>query len=89
MTPEQKEQFEKLVCCLSPENISCDGECSITQVNKRYREIQKEWRKLEKEVGRKVSHDEVENWITIAMWERIGMSKEEIEEASKKYLLAS
>lgn len=30
---------EKIDCALSPENLSCDGELSRAEVNRRYREL--------------------------------------------------
>jgi len=56
-------QFSILSSRLSPENLYCDGEISKTQAMKRYREIMREWRVLEKIVGRKVSEDEVINFM--------------------------
>ena len=86
MTKKQKEQFETLVSRLSPENISCDGEISRTQVNARYRQIMKEWKQLEKAVGRKVSQAEVETWWMEKMWRKDGMSEDTIQEKVKKYV---
>ena len=51
--------FTGLVCRLSPENLCCDGEISRAEVNRRLRQIQKEWKALEKELGRVVSEDQV------------------------------
>ena len=51
--------FTGLVCRLSPENLCCDGEISQAEVNRRFRQIQKEWKALEKELGRVVSEDQV------------------------------
>jgi hypothetical protein len=30
---------QEIDCCLSPENLTCDGELSRTEVNRRYREL--------------------------------------------------
>ncbi len=51
--------FAGLACRLSPENLCCDGEISRAEVNRRLRQIQKEWKALEKELGRVVSEDQV------------------------------
>ena len=54
--------FDDLIGRLSPENLCCDGEISRTQVNKRRAQIWREWNALEKELGRKVSEDEAEEY---------------------------
>lgn len=54
-----KNKFFSLVSRLSPENLHMDGEASKSQVIKRLREIKREWRALEKELGRKVYEDEI------------------------------
>lgn len=59
MTEAQTEAFKNLAYRLEPENISCDGELSRNQIRNRYADIRTEWRKLEREVGRKVSESEV------------------------------
>jgi hypothetical protein len=35
----RKRVAEMIDCALSPENLSCDGELSHTEVNRRYREL--------------------------------------------------
>jgi transcription initiation factor IIE alpha subunit len=52
---EVREKFIDLACRLSPENLSCDGELSGTETKRRYRHLMSEWRKLEKQIGRKIS----------------------------------
>lgn len=52
--------FDDLVCRLSPENLACDGEISASQINKRHAQIMREWKVLEKKLGRAVSQDEAE-----------------------------
>lgn len=54
-----QEKFLNLACQLSPENLTCDGELSQRQVRARYSALTKEWKCLEKQVGRKVTEDEV------------------------------
>ena len=55
-----KSKFFGLANRLSPENLSCDGECSRAQTQTRYRNIMREWAALERAVGRKVTLEEVE-----------------------------
>lgn len=57
--PEIREKFIELSARLSPENLTCDGELSKTEVRRRYRHLMSEWRKLEKKIGRKISEDSV------------------------------
>lgn len=59
MTEEQYQQFLGMSSELSPENLHCDGEISNAEANRKYREIMRRWRKLEKEVGREVTENEV------------------------------
>lgn len=67
--PETEEELMKeldgLCCELSPENISCDGEISITQIRKKASAIRAEWKEIEKKLGRKVTEDEAEShWLS-------------------------
>jgi hypothetical protein len=52
--------FDSLSGELSPENLSCDGECSQSEVARRRANIKAAWRALEKRLGRKVSESEIE-----------------------------
>ena len=52
---ELREKFLGLVNRLSPENLACDGECSKREVGRRRAAIMREWRALEKKVGRRVT----------------------------------
>ena len=45
--------FEDLECQLSPENLTCDGELSPTQVRAKRTHIMRAWRELEKIQGKK------------------------------------
>jgi hypothetical protein len=63
LTEEAKQEFLNLAGRLSPENLHCDGEISRAQANKRRAQINREWRDLEAQVGRKVSEDEAWNWV--------------------------
>lgn len=53
-------QFDALCGRLSPENLSCDGECSNAEVNRRHAAIVNAWKELEKQAGRRVTQEEVE-----------------------------
>ena len=63
ISEEMLEKFGRLDGEFSPENLTCDGELSNLQVRKKYAMLMREWRALEKEVGHKVSRDEVEDWL--------------------------
>ncbi len=54
-------EFSRLASELSPENLHCDGEISNAEANRKYRRLMKEWRSLEKKVGRTVTEDEILN----------------------------
>jgi hypothetical protein len=53
-----KDGFVRLVGELSPENLSCDGECSDAEVRKRHSNIMRQWKELERRAGQKVTEDE-------------------------------
>jgi hypothetical protein len=61
-TARQWQELLHLTCRLSPENLSCDGEISRTQVAKRHAAIMKEWRAIEQTIGRKITEDDVWAW---------------------------
>jgi len=63
MDDKMVQEFISLTCRLSPENLACDGEISITETRRRYRQIMKEWKVLEKQFGRKVTEDEASQWM--------------------------
>lgn len=52
-------EFASLTYQLSPENLHEDGEISEAQAQKKYNAIMKRWRELEKQVGRKVTENEI------------------------------
>ena len=62
IAPDLQSEFINLANRLSPENLTCDGECSKTEVKARSRIIYREWRALEKQAGRRVSETEVDDW---------------------------
>jgi hypothetical protein len=51
--------FLTLSCALSPENLTCDGECSRAEVKARHAKIMARWRDAERQFGRTVSEEEV------------------------------
>lgn len=51
--------FLSLFNDMSPENLSCDGELSRAEQRARLRRIEQEWKRLERQVGRKVSYNEI------------------------------
>jgi hypothetical protein len=59
LSVEMHKKFEWLACSLSPENLHCDGEISRSAARKKAVTLRKRWRELEKEVGRRVSEEEV------------------------------
>jgi len=54
------DKLDELAVALSPENLSCDGEMSMTGIRRARAKIMKEWKKAEKVIGRKVVLGEVE-----------------------------
>lgn len=76
LTMELKARFIGLAARLSPENLSCDGELSKSQIKARLSAIRKEWTALEKQAGRKVSEDEPWGWSNeVDAWERTKVDK--------------
>lgn len=67
LTVELKKKFVDLCGQLSPENLSCDGELSRSQVDARRAQINRQWRDLETQAGRRVSEAEADGW-----WAEIG-----------------
>jgi hypothetical protein len=59
LSQELYSEFQNLACRLSPENLTCDGECSQAESNRKYRTLTNRWKELEKQVGRKVSENEL------------------------------
>lgn len=53
------QSFLTLTCHLSPENLTSDGECSRSEVQRRYNQIKRQWAVLEKQAGFKVSEEDV------------------------------
>ena len=58
LTIAHKQKFLNLAIALSPENISCDGERSRSQIAARRREITGQWAALERQAGVKVTEEE-------------------------------
>lgn len=62
LTPAIKKQFTDLACSLSPENLTCDGELSQSQVKDRQKALMVKWWALEDKIGMKVTEDMVWGW---------------------------
>jgi len=69
LSREHFEAFERLYMRLSPENLHMDGEASRSQVIQRERQIKREWKALEAELGHKVPYDDLEA-LLIARWRK-------------------
>lgn len=54
-------QIRAIYCRLSPENLTCDGELSRREVDRRYARLQRDLRDCFKELGRRVTEDEAFN----------------------------
>jgi chromosome condensin MukBEF MukE localization factor len=63
LNKELQEEFCGLLGELSPENLSCDGIRSRTEINKTIANIRKRWKLLEKKAGRSVSQDEANEYF--------------------------
>jgi len=59
LSSEHAMNFLLLANALSPENLTSDGEATMTQVSQRRKTLMGQWQQLEKTVGRKVTEDEV------------------------------
>ncbi|MBC8738521.1 hypothetical protein F6X40_17245 [Paraburkholderia sp. UCT31] len=59
LTKEILERFLDLSNRLSSENLHCDGEISRAEAERKRKALLKEWADLEREVGHRVSEDEV------------------------------
>lgn len=73
ISEELFQKFEGLTCRLSPENLSCDGECSTKETRDRFLQIKVEWEALEKEAGQMVSEEEIENESIRRTREKMGL----------------
>lgn len=52
-------RLASIECALSPENLCCDGELPRSEVNRRFRKLNTEKVKLEKQLGRVPSFKEL------------------------------
>lgn len=63
MTPQRKEellkQLQRIECQLSPENLSCDGELSRSEINRRATSLNREQRAVIKELGYEPDFNEI------------------------------
>jgi hypothetical protein len=57
------ENFTRLYCRLSPENLYCDGEISRADARRRLAAIQREWKRLENAAGFAVTECDVSRLI--------------------------
>jgi hypothetical protein len=57
-----KKEFFELTCQLSPENLTCDGELSSEESNRKYKKLMKRWSELEKSIGRTITEQEAWQW---------------------------
>jgi hypothetical protein len=57
-----KTQFRTLALALEPENLNADGERSRKQAQQARIQINREWGKLERQIGRTVTPSEVWSW---------------------------
>lgn len=60
---EIMKDFDGLECELSPENLHCDGEASPAYVQQKLRDINRRWKDLEHELGRKVEEGDAYNYF--------------------------
>lgn len=65
LTDEIKKQFVTLVCDLSPENLTCDGELSPSKVKAKRARLLKEWGRLEREAGERVTETRAYSWFNL------------------------
>lgn len=63
LTLDHKRKFLDLYAALSPENLTCDGELSKSQVDKKFRMIQSEFKALVKETGYEPTESEAYGWL--------------------------
>jgi len=56
-------ELDTLCCHLSPENLSCDGECTRAQVNYRLKNLMTQWYAIEKTLGFEVDVDDFEMYF--------------------------
>lgn len=53
------EDLRGIECQLSPENLSCDGECSMTEYRRREISLLVKRKRLVAELGRQPTHSEI------------------------------
>lgn len=63
LTLDLKRKFLDIYSALSPENLTCDGELSKSQVDRKFRMIQAEFKALVKEAGYEPSESEAYSWL--------------------------
>lgn len=63
LTLDHKRKFLDLYAALSPENLTCDGELSRSQVNAKHKRIMAEFKALVKETGYEPTESESYSWL--------------------------
>lgn len=63
LTLDHKRKFLDIYSALSPENLTCDGELSRSQVERKHRRLMKEFRDLVAETGYEPSESEAYSWL--------------------------
>jgi hypothetical protein len=58
LTPEIRDGFARIIGDLSPENLTCDGELSEAESNRKYLHLKAEWSALERRAGQGVSDEQ-------------------------------
>jgi len=69
LTPEIKNEFMKLSCFLSPENVCRDGEASRSEADCRRRDLMRKWKALEIKAGQTVTESDAWSWDVEIDWE--------------------
>jgi hypothetical protein len=66
MTAEQEndlmDSFFRVSMAMEPENLYCDGEVSHAEAMRKLKSLQRTWANLEKQIGRRVTENEVYQW---------------------------
>jgi hypothetical protein len=61
LSREDMNKLEELCTRMSPENVCRDGEATETEVNQAFKQIDNEWKAIEKKLGRKISREQIED----------------------------
>ncbi len=55
---EIKAKLLEIATAMSPENLTCDGELSSSEVERKFRKLEGQWAKIVKQYDVKISYDE-------------------------------